>query len=69
MNYEPLKPGTLDNENVQMVNWRKYSNSDNAISKYAPPANFRRRIAKDVIKNKENLNLNGFRKTYSKKKL
>ena len=39
MSYEPLKSGALQDENIQMVNWWKYSNSNNSISKYTLPAN------------------------------
>ena len=40
MTYEPLKSGALEDENIQMVNWKKYSNSNNSISEYALSANF-----------------------------
>ena len=71
MSYESLKPGVLQDENIQIANWRKYSNSDNSILKYSLSANFGTRIAKSVIylKNKENLDLEQFWKTYSKKTL
>ena len=64
MNYE-------NTENIQMVSWKNYFNSDNTISEYAFPTNFGTRIAKDVmyLKNKESLNLKQFRKTNSKKTL
>ena len=53
-----LKSGTREDENTQMVNWRKYSNGDNSISKNTLPANFDTQIAKGVtyLKNKESLN-------------
>ena len=71
MSYESLKPGVLQDENIQIANWRKYSNSDNSILKYSLSANFVTRIAKNVIylKNKESLDLEQFWKTYSKKTL
>ena len=34
MSYEPIKSGALEDENIQIVNWGKYSNNDNSISKY-----------------------------------
>ena len=66
-----LKSGAREDEHTQMVNWRKYSNGDNSISKNALPANFDTQIAKGVIyiKNKESLNFEQFRKTYCKKTL
>ena len=49
MSYELLKSGTLENGNIQMMIWRKYSNNNNSISKCALPANFDPQIAKGVI--------------------
>ena len=62
---------TFEDENIQMVNWRKYSDSDNLVSEYALPANSGKWITKGVIylKNKKSLKLEQFRKTYSRKTL
>lgn len=46
---DPLKSGALGNENIQIVNWRKYSKRDNSISEYALPINFGKGIPKSVI--------------------
>lgn len=49
MSNDPLKSGALGNENIQIVNWRKYSERDNSKSEYALPINFGKGIPKSVI--------------------
>ena len=68
MNYGFLKPGTLEDENIQMENWRKYPNGDNSTFKCALPANFDTRIVKCVIyiKNKESSSLEHFQNLFQK---
>ena len=68
MRYEPLKSGPLEDENIHMVNWKKYSNCDGSIFEYAIPVNFGTWITKGIIyviylKNKESFNLEQLRKT------
>ena len=48
MRYEPLKSEPLEDENIHMVNWKKYSNCDGSIFEYALPANFGTWITKGM---------------------